>query len=201
MPVLLHRATIENVMVVHLVRNDSGAVYFDQPIRPRERLDNETGRYWTVDSWKTYFEPPAELQGKIGSLALPDEVISAAQNYLGIKYCTEDPKEMKRVHDLLLAQKASVAAYSSDNIENRVGAGEVGGRFWWDGNSLRLRLNDKANVEYAMPKEGLVGWLDPMSSRRERPTSTMPKSSSTSCRRSTTRRPNITTMVIDACES
>ncbi|TIM93252.1 MAG: extracellular solute-binding protein, partial [Mesorhizobium sp.] len=30
----------------------------------------------------------------------------------------------------------------------------------WDGNTMRLRRNDKANVEYAMPKEGLVGWLD-----------------------------------------
>ncbi|RUU47790.1 extracellular solute-binding protein [Mesorhizobium sp. M6A.T.Ca.TU.002.02.2.1] len=113
-----------------------------------------------VDSWKTYFEPPAELQGKIASLAQPDEVVSAAQNYLGIKYCSEDPQEMKRVLDLLQAQKPYVAAYSSDNIENRIGGGEVGAHFWWDGNTMRVRRNDKANVEYAMPKEGLVGWLD-----------------------------------------
>ncbi|RWP52146.1 MAG: extracellular solute-binding protein [Mesorhizobium sp.] len=113
-----------------------------------------------VDSWKTYFEPPVELRGKIASLAQPDEVVSAAQNYLGIKYCSEDPQEMKRVLDLLQAQKPYVAAYSSDNIENRIGGGEVGAHFWWDGNTMRVRRNDKANVEYAMPKEGLVGWLD-----------------------------------------
>jgi len=113
-----------------------------------------------VDSWKIYFEPPPELQGKIGSLAAPDEVVSAAENYLGIKYCSEDPKEMKRVLDLLLAQKRYVASYSSDNIENRIGSGEVAAHFWWDANSMRLRINDKANVEYAMPKEGLVGWVD-----------------------------------------
>ncbi|MFK0206338.1 extracellular solute-binding protein [Agrobacterium sp. NPDC090283] len=113
-----------------------------------------------VDSWKIYFEPPAELQGKIASLAQPDEVIGAAENYLGIEYCSEDPAQMKRVFDLLSNQKQFVAAYSSDNIENRIGGGEVGAHFWWDGNSLRLRRNDKANVEYAMPKEGLVGWVD-----------------------------------------
>ncbi|WP_284777887.1 extracellular solute-binding protein [Agrobacterium sp. lyk4-40-TYG-31] len=113
-----------------------------------------------VDSWKVYFEPPAELQGKIGSLAQPDEVIGAAQNYLGIEYCSEDPAQMKRVLDLLNKQKPYVASYSSDNIENRIGSGEVGAHFWWDGNTLRLRRNDKANVEYAMPKEGLVGWVD-----------------------------------------
>ena len=113
-----------------------------------------------VDSWKTYFEPPAELQGKIASLAQPDEVIPSAQNYLGIEYCSEDPQKMKQVLDLLLAQKPSVAVYSSDNIENRIGSGEVAAHFWWDGNTMRVRRNDKANVEYAMPKEGLVGWLD-----------------------------------------
>jgi spermidine/putrescine transport system substrate-binding protein len=113
-----------------------------------------------VDSWKIYFEPSEELKGKIASLAQPDEVIPAAENYLGIPYCSEDPKEMKRVLDLLQAQKPFVAAYSSDNIENRVGSGEVAMHFWWDGNTMRLRRNDKANVEYAMPKEGLVGWLD-----------------------------------------
>ncbi|XJN84024.1 extracellular solute-binding protein [Mesorhizobium terrae] len=113
-----------------------------------------------VDSWKIYFEPSEDLKGKIASLAQPDEVIPAAQNYLGIKYCSEDPQEMKRVLDLLKAQKPFVAAYSSDNIENRIGGGEVAMHFWWDGNTMRLRRNDKANVEYAMPKEGLVGWLN-----------------------------------------
>lgn len=112
-----------------------------------------------VDSWGVYFEPPAELQGKIASLATPDEVVSAAQNYLGIEYCTENPDKMKRVLDLLVAQKPHVLAYTSDNIENRIGSGEVAMHFWWDGNSLRLR-NTGANIEYSMPKEGLVGWLD-----------------------------------------
>ncbi len=113
-----------------------------------------------VDSWRVYFEPTEELQGKIASLAQADEVIPAAQNYLGIDYCSEDPAEMKRVLDLLMAQKPYVAVYSSDNIENRIGSGEVAAHFWWDGNTMRVRRNDKANVEYAMPKEGLVGWLD-----------------------------------------
>lgn len=113
-----------------------------------------------IDSWKFYFEPDESLRGKIASLAQPDEVIPAAQLYLGIPYCSEDPKEMKRVFDLLMKQKPYVAAYSSDNIENRIGGGEVAMHFWWDGNSMRVRRNDKIKVEYAMPKEGLVGWID-----------------------------------------
>ena len=112
-----------------------------------------------VDSWAVFFEPPAELQGKLGSLSYPDEVVGGVQLFLGVPFCSEDKGEMKKVLDLLQAQKPHVAAYSSDNIENRIGSGEVGAHFWWDGNTLRTR-NAGANIEYAMPKEGLVGWLD-----------------------------------------
>jgi spermidine/putrescine transport system substrate-binding protein len=113
-----------------------------------------------VDSWSVFFEPSAELQGKIALLSYPDEVVGAAQLYLGVPFCSENPDEMKKVLDLLMAQKPSVAAYTSDNIENRIGGGEVAAHFWWDGNSMKTRANDGANIEYAMPKEGLVGWLD-----------------------------------------
>ncbi|APZ50391.1 extracellular solute-binding protein [Salipiger abyssi] len=111
-----------------------------------------------VDSWSVLFEP-TDLAGSIALLFYPDEVVSAAQLYLGVEYCTEDKAEMKKVYDLLMEQKPSVVAYTSDNIENRLGSGEVAAHFWWDGNTLRLR-NSGANVEYAAPKEGLVGWLD-----------------------------------------
>ena len=113
-----------------------------------------------VDSWKVFFEPTGELKGNIASLAAPDEVMGAAELYLGVPFCTEDPAQMKKVLDLLLAQKPDVKVYNSDNIENRIGGGEVAAHFWWDGNTLKTRLNDKANIEYAAPKEGLVGWLD-----------------------------------------
>ncbi|PJE31598.1 Spermidine/putrescine-binding periplasmic protein precursor [Pseudooceanicola marinus] len=111
-----------------------------------------------VDSWSVIFEP-TDLAGSIAMLSYPDEVVSAAQLYTGVAYCSEDRAEMKKVFDLLMAQKPDVAAYTSDNIENRLGSGEVAAHFWWDGNVLRLR-NSGANVEFAMPKEGLVGWLD-----------------------------------------
>ncbi|MPL80189.1 Spermidine-binding periplasmic protein SpuE [bioreactor metagenome] len=112
-----------------------------------------------VDSWKVIFEPDADLQGKIGMLGYPDEVVGAAELYLGIEFCTEDKAEMKKVYDLLKGQKPFVATYNSDNIENSLGAGEVAAHFWWDGEELKTRTGG-INVEYAMPKEGLVGWLD-----------------------------------------
>ncbi len=115
-----------------------------------------------ANSWKEFFEPSEALKGKIAVFATPDEVIPAAQIYLGIPFCTEDSQEMKRVFELLKAQKEYVAVYSSDNIGSRIGGGEVYLHNWWDGNSMKARKNDHAPVEYAQPKEGLVGWLDSM---------------------------------------
>lgn len=113
------------------------------------------------DSLKYFFEPEGGLQGNIAMLSYPDEVVSAAQLYLGVPYCSEDPDEMKKVLDLLMAQKEHVAAYSSDNIEGRLASGEVAAHFWWDGTMLKA-AQEGAPLEYAMPKEGLVGWFDSM---------------------------------------
>ncbi len=73
-----------------------------------------------LDSLKYFFEPEAPLAGKIAMLSYPDEVVGAAQLYLGVPFCSENPDEMKKVLDLLMAQKPSVAAYSSDNIASRL---------------------------------------------------------------------------------
>lgn len=115
-----------------------------------------------VDSWKYFFEPEGALKNNVAELSYPDEVVGAAQNYLGVEYCTEDPEEMKKVLDLLMAQKPDVVAYTSDNIGNRIGSGEVGAHFWWDGEAMKTRSEGGANIEFSMPKEGLVGWLDSM---------------------------------------
>lgn len=111
-------------------------------------------------SWKEFFEPTAALKGKIAVFSTPDEVIPAAQLYLGVPFCSEDGKQMKRVLDLLMKQKDSVAVYSSDNIGSRIGGGEVAMHNWWDGDSMKARKIDGAPIEYAQPKEGLVGWMD-----------------------------------------
>ncbi len=112
-----------------------------------------------TDSLKYFFEPESELAGKIAMLSYPDEVVGAAQLYLGVPFCSEDPDEMKRVLDLLMAQKEHVAAYSSDNIAGRLSSGEVAAHFWWDGEVVKA-AGTGASVEYAMTKEGIVGWID-----------------------------------------
>ncbi|SNT74013.1 extracellular solute-binding protein [Paracoccus seriniphilus] len=114
-----------------------------------------------TDSLKYFLEPDGDLAGRIAMLSYPDEIIGTAQLYLGVPFCSEDPDEMKKVLDLLMAQKEAVAVYSSDNIESRLISGEVATHFWWDGETVRAQ-SEGAPLTYAMPKEGLVGWLDSM---------------------------------------
>ena len=134
-----------------------------------------------TDSLRHFFEPEGDLVGKIAMLSQPDEVIGAAQMYLGIPFCTENPDEMKKVLDLLQAQKPAVAVYSGDNIASRLASGEVAAHFWWDGEELRAR-DGGAPVKMAMTNEGLVGWIDSLAIPKGRPTARMQSSSSSSSR-------------------
>ncbi|EPJ43899.1 MAG: spermidine/putrescine ABC transporter periplasmic spermidine/putrescine-binding protein [Osedax symbiont Rs2] len=115
-----------------------------------------------ANSWKEFFEPTGAAIGNIAVFSTPDEIIPAAQLYLGVEFCTEDSAQMKRIFELLKKQKKDVAVYSSDNISSRIASGEVVMHNWWDGDSMRTRKNNNAPIEYAQPKEGLVGWLDSM---------------------------------------
>lgn len=115
-----------------------------------------------ANSWKEFFEPTGSAAGNIAVFSTPDEIIPAAQLYLGIDFCTENSADMKKVYQLLKKQKEQVAVYSSDNISSRIASGEVVMHNWWDGDTMRARKNNGAPIEYAQPKEGLVGWLDSM---------------------------------------
>jgi spermidine/putrescine transport system substrate-binding protein len=105
------------------------------------------------------FEPPAELQGKIGMFDSPEENSNMAIVYLGIAMCNEHPEEMKKVQDLLLEQKPHVKVYSSEGIHERLISEDVLISGCWNGAAMRARKENPA-ITYAYPKEGIVGWAD-----------------------------------------
>lgn len=110
-----------------------------------------------------YFEPTAEVQGRISDFKTPEEMVNLAHMYLGQKFCSEDPAEMQKVQDLLVAQKPSVMAYSSEGMNDRLVNGDVVMTSHWSGGALRGRELGKAqgeDIAYAYPKEGVIGWMD-----------------------------------------
>ncbi|WP_120497649.1 extracellular solute-binding protein [Kiloniella sp. EL199] len=112
-----------------------------------------------INTYEILFQPPSELQGKIGMFKSADEVISMAQISLGLSLCNENPEEMRQVLDLLQTQKPFVKVYNSDGILERLTSGDTAIHQNWNGYSIRAR-EAKASMRYAFPKEGVITWAD-----------------------------------------
>jgi spermidine/putrescine transport system substrate-binding protein len=112
-------------------------------------------------SLKEFFEPSDEVMGRLSVFQTPDEVISLANIYLGIPFCSEDGKQMKKIQDMLVKQKEYVVAYNSETMSDLLASGEAMMTNHWSGYSRLGRLTG-APIVYAYPKEGVVGWFDSM---------------------------------------
>jgi len=113
------------------------------------------------ESLREFFEPDEEVRGRLSVFQTPDEVVSLANIYLGIEFCSEDPKTMKKIQDLLVKQKEYVVAYNSETMSDLLASGEAIMTNHWSGYSRLGRLTG-APIVYAYPKEGVVGWYDSM---------------------------------------
>ncbi|MEM7194306.1 MAG: extracellular solute-binding protein [Pseudomonadota bacterium] len=111
------------------------------------------------ESLAEFFEPGEEACGRVSAFPTPDEVVSLANIYLGIPFCSEDPKEMKKVQDLLVAQKECIVAYNNETMSDLLTSGEAVITNHWNGFTRLGRLAG-APISYAYPKEGVVGWYD-----------------------------------------
>ena len=111
------------------------------------------------ESLKEFFEPSEEVSGRLGVFEAPDEIVNLANLYLGIPFCSEDPKEMKKVQDLLLKQKPHVLMYNSEAMNDRLATGDVIMYANWNGTAM-IGREEGVNMIYAYPKEGIVGWFD-----------------------------------------
>ncbi len=110
-----------------------------------------------------FFEPDESMRGKVQVFRTPDEVIPLAQMYLGLSLCNESPEDMRKVQELLLKQKPFVKTYNSETMVANISSGEVAMSSFWDGYSMRTRLNSGlTTLKYVHPKEGMIGWFDSM---------------------------------------
>lgn len=113
-----------------------------------------------IDSYETLFSPPEALQGKIGMFKGAQDIITLAELYLGVPFCSEDPAEMKQVLDVLLAQKPQVKIYGGGAaMREQLVSGELAIASEYSGQVQRGR-REKASLTYVYPKEGVAGWVD-----------------------------------------
>ncbi|MGH8351978.1 MAG: extracellular solute-binding protein [Pseudomonas sp.] len=114
-----------------------------------------------LDSYALLYRPPVELQGKINMLDSVSDMVDMASLYLGLPLCSEDPKQMQQVLNLLKAQKPFVKTYSSKAgaIRENLASGEIDMSTFWGGSSMRAR-EMKPSLTYLYPKEGVLAWVD-----------------------------------------
>lgn len=111
------------------------------------------------DSWRSFFEPPAELRGQVAALNDEVELYNAAALYLGVDKCTESPDEAQRILTVLEKQKPALAMYQSDGTIERMIAGEVIMHHQWNGAAHRTREQLRSAV-FVYPREGINFWQD-----------------------------------------
>lgn len=113
-----------------------------------------------IDSLETLFNPPPELAGKVAMFKGASDLMALAELYLGVPMCSEDPTEMQKVLDLLLAQKPAVKVYAgAAAIREQMVSGEIAMGSTYSGQAKRTRA-DKPSVRYIYPKEGAISWVD-----------------------------------------
>ena len=110
-------------------------------------------------SWKEYFEPRPELEGKIAALDTASDEILAASLYLGIPQCTESNDDAKRILELLEAQKPKLKLYSSDSTVDRLASGEVAMHHVWNGATARATAQ-RDTIRFLYPAEGTPMFRD-----------------------------------------
>lgn len=111
------------------------------------------------DSWGVFFNPPAELEGKIAALDMSSEMIVAAALYLGLPQCTESNDDAKQIYDLLAAQKPKLKMYSADSTVDRMASGEVAMHHLWSGATARAH-EIRDTVRFIYPREGTPMFRD-----------------------------------------
>ena len=113
-----------------------------------------------VDSWKPLFESDA-YAGKISLLGDAQNVLGCALKYLGYSFNSVNADELKKVEELLIAQKKNIKVFADDNGQDLLASGEVVMCQEWNGDIVQVMAEDD-DLAYAVPTEGSLVWQDTM---------------------------------------
>ena len=114
-------------------------------------------------SWADILEADrvCEHSGFASMLDDERESTGAALKYLGYSYNDTDPAHHQEAADLLIAQKACLAGYNSDNYGQTLVGEEVFIAHGWSG-AIALARSENENIAFVIPQEGGAIWQDNM---------------------------------------
>ena len=112
----------------------------------------------TPDSWKVLLDSD-EYAGQVALMGDQQTVLGAALKYLGFSWNSTDAAELKKVEELLIAQKKNIKIFADDNGQDLLASGEVKLCQEWNGDILQVMAEDD-DLSYVVPKEGTEIWQD-----------------------------------------
>jgi len=111
-----------------------------------------------ADSWAVLWNP--DYKGKLAMMDSMGEVMSATFKYLGYSANSIDAIVLEKAGEKLLAQKPLLVGYLDYTvIRDKLISEELWAAHSYNGEGLQA-ADENENLEYIIPKEGSVMWLD-----------------------------------------
>ena len=108
-------------------------------------------------SWEALWDP--QFSGRISMLNDEREVFGMALRALGYSLNSVDPQAIQEAKQKLIVQKPLVKAYTSEQFDQLLVAGEVVLAHAWGGPVARA-MRERPSIRYAIPQEGGTIWTD-----------------------------------------
>jgi spermidine/putrescine-binding protein len=109
------------------------------------------------ESWQVLWDE--RYKGKISLLNDEREVFGMALRAAGESLNATEPAKLEAAKARLMAQKALVKTYTSENYDQLLVSGEVALAHGWSGTIVRTAA-ERPSIKYVIPKEGGTIWQD-----------------------------------------
>ncbi len=114
-----------------------------------------------VKTWKQFFEIAPKYSGRIVIVESAGDVMTAPLKALGFSLNSTDPTELGEARKLLQGLAPHVLALDSNDYGDKLATEEAVMGLVWTGGVVSLRDEpETADIEYIIPEDGTLFWLD-----------------------------------------
>jgi len=114
-----------------------------------------------ITHWKQLYQPSAELQGKVGMIDEPRDLIGMGLKSLGYSANSEVSSQLGEVENVLQLQKTMVNSYIYMTLDEHspIVSGEIVASMIYNGDALMVKEHSE-NLTFVLPEEGGAIWVD-----------------------------------------
>lgn len=114
-----------------------------------------------IKTWKQFFEVAPKYSGRIVMVESAGDVFTAPLKALGYSLNSTDPGELEQARGLLNGIAPHVLALDSNDYGDKLATEEAVMGLVWTGGVVDLREEPAtADIEYIVPEDGTLYWLD-----------------------------------------